>query len=158
KSCSCGLLARTERVASLTSSIKEFLEEGLLQTSTRRRRRVRPVDPPMLGKKRTPAPRESRGSAWELCLPLGVERDRRVVGDVDPDVDVREAAVVPDERRPLQPPVVPLAVLAEVAFLVEGQVALVEAAQLAQAFEGLVLVLLAVRLDQGLEYLVQLLL
>ena len=52
---------------------------------------------------------------------LGVERHRRVVGDVDPDVDVRLAAEVPDERRAFQPPVVPLAVVADVAFLVERQ-------------------------------------
>src|SRR2546430_14904293 len=76
-----------------------------------------------------------------LRSPLGVELHARVVGHVHPDVDVRLAAEVPDERRPLAPPVVPDAVLADVAVLVERQAALVEAAGPLQAGHRLVAVL-----------------
>src|SRR4051812_28205264 len=41
------------------------------------------------------------------------DRHRGVGGDVDPDVDVRVAAEVPDEGRPLDAPVVPLALRAQ---------------------------------------------
>ncbi len=44
----------------------------------------------------------------------GVGRDIGGVGDVDPHMHVRRAAEVPDEGRPLEPPIVPHAIVADV--------------------------------------------
>jgi hypothetical protein len=81
-------------------------------------------------------------------LPLRVQFDVRIVRDVDPHVHVREPAEVPHERRPLQAPVVPLAVVADVSLLVEGQAAAVQPALALQARQRLVLVVLTVVLDE----------
>ena len=79
---------------------------------------------------------------------LRVEFHARVVGDVDPDVHVRGAAVVPDERRAFEPPDVPDAVFADVLLGEVGEVAGVEAALLFEALERFVAVGLTVGLDQ----------
>ncbi len=50
-------------------------------------------------------------------------RRLRVVRDVNPAVDVRRAAIVPYERRAFDTLIIPLAVVAEIAFLVEGHAA-----------------------------------
>ena len=55
-------------------------------------------------------------------------------------MDVRRATEIPDERRPFQPPVVPLAVVADVAFAIKGQAALIQAALSLQAFERFFLI------------------
>src|SRR5688572_20334069 len=73
-----------------------------------------------------PASTEVRG---HLC--------RRIAGHMNPDVDVRVAAEVPDECRTLQPPVVPLACLAERVLPVHDQVALLQPALLSQALHDL---------------------
>src|SRR5262249_11462982 len=88
------------------------------------------------------------GSIGPLKI-LGVQRDGWIVGHVDPDVDVRLAPEIPDERRTFQTPVVPFAVVADIAFLVEGQAARIQAALLFHAILHLVLILFAVRLDQA---------
>src|SRR5262249_8029399 len=84
-------------------------------------------------------------------LSLRVELDGRIVGHVYPDVDVREATEVPDKGRPFQPPLVPLAMLADTPFVVKGEAALVGAALPLQASQRLFLVLLPEGLDQGYE-------
>src|SRR5262249_31787144 len=89
---------------------------------------------------------------------LRVQRNRRIVAHVYPDVDVRLSPEVPDERRTLQPPVVPFTVVTDVAVLVERQRTLVESALFLQARQHCVLILLAVRLDQTREHLLQTLL
>src|SRR5579871_4486797 len=61
-------------------------------------------------------------------LALRVQLYARVVGDIDPDVNVRAAAEIPDERRPFQSPVVPDAVVADARVLVEGQAAVIQTA------------------------------
>src|SRR4029077_6349474 len=45
---------------------------------------------------------------------LGVELEARVIGDVHPDVHVRHAAEVPDERGPFDAPHVPFAIVSQV--------------------------------------------
>src|SRR5262245_38647879 len=82
---------------------------------------------------------------------LGIQRHGRIGGDVDPDVDVRLAAEVPDKRRAFQSPVVPFAVVTDVAFLVEGQAAFIDAALLLQAVLDLVLILFAIWIEQAQE-------
>lgn len=52
---------------------------------------------------------------------LSVQLDRRIIRHVDPYVDVRFAAEVPDEGRAFQAPNVPNAVITQVPLFVEGQ-------------------------------------
>ena len=80
-----------------------------------------------------------------------------VVGYVDPNMDVWRATEVPDERRPFQSPVVPHAIVADIAVRVESQTALVETTLPLEALPHLVLVFRAKRGDQRLEDLLQLL-
>jgi hypothetical protein len=81
-------------------------------------------------------------------------RDVGLVRDVDPDVHVRVAAEIPDKGRAFDPPVVPFTFLAQRVFLVEDQVALVEAALLLQTFQHRVLIRRAIRLQQAPQDLV----
>ena len=69
-----------------------------------------------------------------------VQRDFGRISNVDPHVDVRCTAEVPDERWPLQPPVIPDSIVAQVAFLVKCQVARVEAALRFQTTNDFVLI------------------
>src|SRR5436309_3564894 len=55
-----------------------------------------------------------------------IERHGRVISHVNPDVHVRMPAEVPDERRAFEPPIVPFAVVADVAVLVEREPAFIE--------------------------------
>src|SRR5437667_2365673 len=99
-------------------------------------------------------PNKDARAAQKVCRPLpldqktaamsGVQLYRRVVGHVDPDMHVRMAAEVPDEGGPLQPPVVPLAVVADVAVLVKRQAALIQSTLAPQALQRLVLIFLAI--------------
>src|SRR5437879_3749398 len=50
-----------------------------------------------------------------------IQLHRRIISHVDPDVDVRLAAEVPDESRPFEAPVVPLLIAADVAVVLGGQ-------------------------------------
>src|SRR5947209_6416454 len=84
-------------------------------------------------------------------LRVGCHRGR--VGYVDPDVNVGRAAEVPDERRSFEPPAVPDLVVAQVAFLVEGQRAPVETALGLQAGGDFIAVRLTIGLDQLLQHL-----
>src|SRR5579871_1063466 len=66
-------------------------------------------------------------------LALGVKLEAGVVGDVDPDMHVRDPAKMPDERGPFDSPHVPLAVVAQIErsaalpLAIEGEMAGVEA-------------------------------
>src|SRR5207248_7376948 len=57
----------------------------------------------------------------------------RVAGDVNPDMNVRCAAEIPDESRTFQSPVVPFAVITQIAFLIKCQAAAIETALFLQA-------------------------
>ena len=59
-------------------------------------------------------------------LTASVQSDVRAVGHADPDMDVRSTPVVPDQGGSLQTPVVPHAIVAHVAGLVEGNLAGIE--------------------------------
>src|SRR4051812_6884501 len=68
-------------------------------------------------------------------------------------MNVRLAAEIPDEGRAFQPPAIPHAVVADVAVLVEGERALVQAALRFEASDHFVAIGLAVWLDQFLQHL-----
>src|SRR5262249_6308986 len=105
------------------------------------------------------AAQPARASSWSCLfenLAFGIQLHRRIVTDIDPDVYVRLAAEVPDERRTFQPPVVPFFVVAQVAVLVERETAGVEPALLLEAFLTFILILFAIRLDEAHEHLVDL--
>ena len=57
-------------------------------------------------------------------------------------------AEVPDEGRPLQPPVIPLAVVADIAFLVKGERAFFQTALFLEALQHLFAVFLAIGFEQ----------
>ncbi len=102
-------------------------------------------------------PRQSLGTRDSKCGrrdALRIRLHRRIVGDVDPDVDVRVAAEVPDERRAFQPPVVPDAVVADVAVLCRRPASTCRGRPgLSRQASDFVAVALAVRLDQLLQHL-----
>ncbi len=79
---------------------------------------------------------------------LGVELYAWVIGDVDPHVDVRCAAVVPHEGRAFDSPDVPDAIFADVVLGVVREVATFEAALGFEALGDFVAIALAVRLDE----------
>ena len=81
------------------------------------------------------------------ALSPGVQRHGGVVGHVDPGMDVRHAAEMPDEGRALQTPSVVLA-RSELPLFVECQVAIVEAALGFQTSGNAVAIRLPVRLDE----------
>src|SRR5690349_19546019 len=91
-------------------------------------------------------------------LPPCVEGQRWIVADIDPDMNMGGAPEVPDKGGAFQSPVVPFPIIAEVAFLVEGQAAHVETALPLQTGQGLGPVLLPIRLDERLEDVLQLVL
>ena len=66
-------------------------------------------------------------------------------------MDVRRAAIVPDERRAFDPPAIPDLVAADVAVAVERQAAGVQAALLCQECLGLLAIALAIRVEQLFE-------
>lgn len=73
---------------------------------------------------------------------------------MDPDVDVRRASVAPDEHRTLPSPVVPSAVVTQIVFLVEGQLAALQTALAFQTVEHLVLVRFAVGFERRVQRLI----
>src|SRR5262249_9864122 len=73
------------------------------------------------------------------------------IGDVDPDVNVGFAAEVPDEGWAFKTPIVPDAIVAEIAFLVEGEVALIQTALGIQALDDFIAVGGAEGLEEDLE-------
>ena len=83
---------------------------------------------------------------------------RGIIGDIHPDVDVWSAAEIPDEGRAFESPVIIYAVIAEVAFLVEREITLIEPALGAKAFHHFVAIGLSERLEQDAEDALQLLL
>ena len=92
------------------------------------------------------------GFRYEAILQplLRVELDARIIGDVDPHVDVRCAAEMPHERRAFQSPVVPDLILADVVIGEECQVTSVQASLALQALQRLLLIGLAEGFDQFL--------
>ena len=69
-----------------------------------------------------------------------VQLDIRPVCHIDPDMHMRRTTGVPDKGRPFQPPVVEDAIVPQVPFLVESQVAFIQAPLDLQAPGHLVLV------------------
>ena len=67
---------------------------------------------------------------------VGIEFYRGIVRDIHPNMNVGAPAEIPDKGRPLESPVVVNAVIAQVTFLVEGQVTTVESAAGGKALEG----------------------
>lgn len=67
---------------------------------------------------------------------LSIQRDRWVVGDVHPDVDVRISSEVPNEARAFESPVIPELISTGVFIGEESKMEFIESALCFEACEG----------------------
>ena len=82
---------------------------------------------------------------------MGIQLDAGCVRHINPNMHVRFAAEIPDERRAFEPPVVPGPVFAKIPFLVESEPTGIETALDFQTASHLVSIRLAERFQQQFQ-------